>query len=99
MRDGRPARVAYPRGERFHEHGRTSPHMSRHLIDLLDELRTRVARMSGLVQQIVERAVDAVLHADPELARTTIELDERIDEEEVKVEQAAIDLLALHQPA
>src|SRR5688572_27733023 len=73
--------------------------MSQHLIDLLDELRTRVARMSGLVQQIVERAVDAVLDADADLARRTIELDERIDDEEVKVEQAAIDLLALHQPA
>jgi phosphate transport system protein len=52
-----------------------------------------------MVQQIVENAVDAVLDADVELARRTIESDERIDEEEVKVEHAAIDLLALHQPA
>jgi phosphate transport system protein len=73
--------------------------MSRHLIDLLDELKTRVARMSALVQHIVEQAVDAVLDADAELARRTIASDERIDDEEVKVEQAAIDLLALHQPA
>ena len=73
--------------------------MSRQLIDLLDDLKTRVARMSALVQQIVERAVDAVLKADADLARRTIEADARIDEEEVKVEQAAIDLLALHQPA
>ena len=73
--------------------------MSRHLIDLLDDLKTRVARMSALVQHIVEQAVDAVLDADAELARKTIASDERIDDEEVKVEQAAIDLLALHQPA
>ncbi len=73
--------------------------MSRHLIDLLDDLKTRVARMSALVQHIVEQAVDAVLDADAELARRTIASDERIDDEEVKVEQAAIDLLALHQPA
>src|SRR5688572_13506562 len=73
--------------------------MSRHLIDLLEDLRTRVARMSALVQQIVERAIDAVLQADAGLARRTIEADVRIDDEEVKVEQAAIDLLALHQPA
>ena len=73
--------------------------MSRHLHDLLDDLRSRVARVSALVQQIVEHAIDAVLKTDAELARRTIESDERIDEEEVKVEHAAIDLLALHQPA
>ena len=73
--------------------------MSRHLIDLLEDLKTRVARMSALVQQIVERAIDAVLDADAELARRTILEDERIDDEEILVEKAAIDLLALHQPA
>jgi phosphate transport system protein len=73
--------------------------MSRHLADLLDDLKTRVARMSALVQQIVEQAIESVLDADPELARKTIESDRRIDDEEVKVEQACIDLLALHQPA
>src|SRR3954471_14921840 len=73
--------------------------MSRHLADLLDDLKTRVARMSALVQQIVEQAIEAVLDADSELARKTIESDRRIDDEEVKVEQACIDLLALHQPA
>ncbi len=73
--------------------------MARHLHELLDELRAHVARVSALVQQIVEHAVDAVLDADVELARRTIESDARIDDEEVKVEHAAIDLLALHQPA
>jgi phosphate transport system protein len=73
--------------------------MSRHLADLLDDLKTRVARMSALVLQIVEQAIESVLDADPELARKTIDSDRRIDDEEVKVEQSAIDLLALHQPA
>src|SRR4051812_7518977 len=73
--------------------------MSRHLVDLLDDLKTRVARMSALVQHIVEQAIESVLAADAQLARKTVESDRRIDDEEVKVEQAAIDLLALHQPA
>jgi phosphate transport system protein len=73
--------------------------MSRHLIDLLDDLKARVARMSAMVQQLVEQSVDAVLKVDVELARRTIEADAKIDDEEVKVEKAAIDLLALHQPA
>jgi phosphate transport system protein len=73
--------------------------MSRHLQDLLDELKARVARMGAMVQQVVEQAVDAVFAADAKLAQKTIDADARIDEEEVRVEKAAIDLLALYQPA
>ena len=73
--------------------------MSRHLSELLDDLKGRVARMSALVQQVVEQAVEAVYTVDPKLAQQVVAADERIDEEEVKVEQAAISLLALHQPA
>src|SRR5688572_669205 len=73
--------------------------MSRHLQDLLDELKARVARMGAMVQQVVEQAVEAVFKADAKLAQRTIDADSRIDEEEVRVEKAAIDVLALHQPA
>ena len=55
--------------------------MSRHLHDLLDDLKTRVARMSALVQHIVEQAIESVLAADAELARKTVESDRRIDDE------------------
>jgi len=73
--------------------------MSRHLQDLLEDLRARIARMSAMTQQVVDLAVDAVLGADPVLAQRVIDGDNKIDDEEVRVEKAAIDLLALHQPA
>lgn len=73
--------------------------MSHHFVDQLQDLRGRMARMSALVQQAVEQALDAVLRLDAPLARQVIEADRRIDEEEVKVEKGAIDLLALYQPA
>jgi phosphate transport system protein len=73
--------------------------MSHHLEDLLEELKTRVARMSTLVYQAVEQSCEAVFQSDEKLARETIALDERIDDEEVKVEQSAINVLALQQPA
>jgi phosphate transport system protein len=73
--------------------------MSRHLQDLVAELKGRVARMSASVQQLVEQAVEAVFNSDAQLAQRAIDLDEKIDDEEVKVEKSAIDLLALHQPA
>ncbi|MGD0463147.1 MAG: phosphate signaling complex protein PhoU [Tepidisphaeraceae bacterium] len=73
--------------------------MSHHLNDLLEGLRTQIARMSTLVLQSVEQACEAVFTADAKLAQETIVMDQRIDEEEVRVEKSAIDVLALQQPA
>src|SRR4051812_46133533 len=72
--------------------------MSHHFVDLLEELKTRLARMTALVQQIVEVSIDAVFTADAATAQRAIDSDARIDEEEVRVEKSAIDLLALYQP-
>jgi phosphate transport system protein len=73
--------------------------MSHHFVDRLEELRGRAGRMTALVQQAVEQAGEAVFSTDSHLAQQVIDGDARIDEEEVKVEKAAIDLLALYQPA
>ena len=73
--------------------------MSRHLQDLVADLKSRVARMSASVQQSVEQVVEAIFNADAAMAQRVIDLDRKIDDEEVKVEKTAIDLLALHQPA
>jgi phosphate transport system protein len=73
--------------------------MSHHLIDLLEDLKSQIARMSTLVRQCLEQAVEALYTLDPKLAQETIELDNRIDEAEVQIEKSAIDLLALQQPA
>ncbi|MGD0540312.1 MAG: phosphate signaling complex protein PhoU [Tepidisphaeraceae bacterium] len=73
--------------------------MSHHLNDLLEGLRTQIGRMSTLVLQCVEQACEAVFSADSKLAQETIVMDQRIDEEEVRVEKSAIDVLALQQPA
>jgi len=73
--------------------------MSHRFTDLLAELKNRLSRMGALVQQSVEQSIDALLSVDPKLAQQVIEGDAKVDEEEVKVEKGAIDLLALHQPA
>ena len=67
--------------------------------DLLDALRGRVARMTALVQQIVDQSIEAIVTLDADLAEHAVELDNRIDEEEVHIERQAIDLLARYQPA
>jgi len=73
--------------------------MSSRFFDLLEDLRGRVSRISSLVQQSVDQSTQALLAVDSKIAQSVIDLDVRIDEEEVCVEKAAIDLLALHQPA
>src|SRR3974377_640560 len=73
--------------------------MSHHFIDVLEELKGRLARMTAMVQQSVELAVEAVFNLDSQLMQQVIDGDSRIDDEEVKVEKGAIDLLALYQPA
>src|SRR6476646_10967956 len=72
--------------------------MSHHFVDLIEELRSRLARMTALVQQVVDQSIEAMLSANSELAQRVIDTDARIDEEEIRVETSAIDLLALYQP-
>ncbi len=73
--------------------------MSNHFVDLLGDLKNRLSRMGALVQRSVEESVEALAGLDTKLAQQVIAGDARVDEEEVKVEKGAIDLLALHQPA
>ena len=73
--------------------------MSHHFIDQLEDLKSRLARMTAMVQLCVEQAVEAVFETNATVAQKVIDGDANIDAEEVKVEKAAIDLLALHQPA
>src|SRR5947207_12447750 len=72
--------------------------MSHHFVDLLEDLKSRLARMTALVQQIVDLSVESIFSANAEIAQRAIDSDVRIDEEEVVVEKSAIDLIALYQP-
>ena len=72
--------------------------MSHHFVDLLEDLKSRLARMTALVQQIVDLSIESIFTANAEIAQRAIDSDTRIDEEEVIVEKSAIDLIALYQP-
>jgi phosphate transport system protein len=64
----------------------------------LDELKAALVGMAGLAEQQVDRAMQALLERSPELARAVIDGDNRIDELEIEIDNAAINLLALQQP-
>lgn len=73
--------------------------MAQHFAQLLDELRSRVARMTSNVQRVVEVATEALINRDIASAQKAIDADKTVDADEVLVEKAAINLLALYQPA
>jgi phosphate transport system protein len=64
----------------------------------LKKLRDMIAGMGGLVERAVADAATALLDHDPAFASRVVEMDPAIDAEERKVEQFAVQLLALRQP-
>lgn len=73
--------------------------MAQHFSQLLDELRSRVARMTSNVLRVVEQATESLVNRDIAIAQQAIEADKTVDADEVQVEKQAINLLALYQPA
>jgi phosphate transport system protein len=72
--------------------------MSRHFEQELAVLTKQVLHMGGQVEGMVDRALAALLDRDGRLAREVIDQDEKIDEEELEIEERCLDLLALQAP-
>jgi phosphate transport system protein len=70
----------------------------RHFHEELELLKSRLVAMSGIAEEQVRSAVEALLERDPAKARVVIEKDEVLDEAELAVDDLAISLLALQQP-
>jgi phosphate transport system protein len=69
-----------------------------HLKRDLERLKREILSMGALVEQATTGAMDAVKRRDPELARSIVEGDRKIDEKEIEVEEECLKVLALHQP-
>ncbi|TMA63952.1 MAG: phosphate signaling complex protein PhoU [Deltaproteobacteria bacterium] len=65
----------------------------------LEKLRASVLEMGGLVEDQIAQAMRALTTRDQELARATIERDHMVNRLDVEIDDLAIKLLALHQPA
>src|SRR5262249_29707897 len=71
----------------------------RHLDDELNELRDRVLLLGGEAERAFERAVQALMERDNQIAREVLKHDDAIDSLEVAVDRQCIDIIALRQPA
>ncbi len=65
----------------------------------LAALQDDVLRLGGLVEDAIERSVEALKERDEHLARQVIEDDARINALRYKIEEAALVVLATQQPA
>ena len=70
----------------------------RHFHQELDALRALLLEMSGVAEDQVARAYDAMLGGDAARADEVMELDLRADALELQIDKAAHELLALQQP-
>ena len=75
-----------------------SPHTNRHFHDELNEVKVRLLTMSGEAETALRLAVEALLERDHGKAGQVIAGDTVINDMEVQIEEACIDLLALQQP-
>jgi phosphate transport system protein len=65
----------------------------------LQEIKENLLYLGAMVEKAIERAMDALLNRDSELARRVIEDDEQIDRLDMETEERCIRVLALRQPA
>jgi len=70
----------------------------RHLIEELDELRSLLLEMSGLVEDSIYRSVLSLVERDEEQARRVLLNESRINQMEIQIDELATRLMALQQP-
>ncbi|MDQ2890289.1 MAG: phosphate signaling complex protein PhoU [Gemmatimonadota bacterium] len=75
-----------------------TPNGFRHFHDQIDELKALLLTMSTRAEEMIEQAVDALLHNDLGIAEMVLASDIEINALEVQIEHRAIALLALQQP-
>jgi phosphate transport system protein len=73
--------------------------MQRHFHDELNQVKQKTLRLGSLVEDMVERAVTALVDRDSSQAEETIADDQKVDVLEVEIDETCMRLLALHQPA
>jgi phosphate transport system protein len=73
-------------------------HTDREYENQLQELRERLLRMAGVVEQMIVDSVRAVLYQDRELAQATIERDTTVNRLEIDSDELCLLILAKRQP-
>lgn len=73
--------------------------MERHFDAELGQLKEKLLKMAGLVEEAISLSIKALVDRDERLAQNIIGQDEAINTMEIEIDEMALKLLALHQPA
>ena len=74
-------------------------HTSRQYERELHDLGDKILFLGGTVEEMIARAMQALVERDSDLARRVIEMDRTVDSSELDVDHMSLNLLALRQPA
>ena len=64
----------------------------------IDSLKKQVLSLGAMVEEQVNLAIKAVEKKDIDIAQNVVQVDKKVDEVEVEVEEECLKILALHQP-
>lgn len=64
----------------------------------LEQIRTRILRMAGLVEHMIGSSTEALIFADAGVARSTIAMDATVDELAVEIDRLGVTTLARFRP-
>ncbi len=72
--------------------------MKRHFEQELESLKTSLIKMGSIAEEAIALSVKSLLNHDGNLAQKVIDSDERVNQLEIEIDNAIVDLLALQQP-
>jgi phosphate transport system protein len=72
--------------------------MSKHLHRDIESLNTALLNISSMVEEMIDKATQALTERRYDLADHVVNSDEYVDRHEVHVEEECLKILALHQP-
>ena len=74
-------------------------HISRQFNEELEDIRTKVLQMGGIVEEQLGRAVKALVEGDTKLAKQVVTDDYRVNALEVEIDEECTRIVARRQPA
>jgi len=74
-------------------------HISRQFNSELEDIRTRVLQMGGLVEEQIGRAINALVGGDSALAEAVVTDDYKVNRMEVNIDEECSQIIARRQPA
>jgi phosphate transport system protein len=70
----------------------------RHFEQELEQLKSKLLTMSGLVESAVHSSITAVVQKDRKVAEEVVQNEALVDRMQIEIDEQAIRLLLLHQP-